>query len=189
MNLATTYNKGGVTSTANVPGLSVGAPDFFYEMARRLSAGPPRKRKEVPDYAEDQHRRKMMKLQEDMADMQLAKAREPAADQQTYVKSISGPNIVSGLISAYGGDPGAVYGGYRPAGTVQPGKADFAVTPGAGQQHADPFGGDDFFKRNYSGGGGYESPQNNETGQFQQMIHKGRYDAKGQPIMEADFLR
>ena len=119
----------------------------------------------------------------------MARARAAISpDQQTYVKSISGPNIVSGLLSAYGGDPGAVYGGYRPAGTVQPGKADFAVTPAAGQQHAEPFGGDDFFKKNYSSGGGYEPPQDRETGQFEKKIFKG-YDDKGQPIIEPDYLR
>lgn len=62
----------------------------------------------------------------------------------TFVKNMSGPNIVSGYTSAYAGDPGAVFHGYVPENAIMPGAAQ-PMGPMSSGRSPGQFEGDPFF--------------------------------------------
>lgn len=62
----------------------------------------------------------------------------------TFVKNMSGPNMVSGYVSAYATDPGAVFHGYVPDNAIMPGAAP-AMGPMPEGRNPGQFEGDPFF--------------------------------------------
>lgn len=63
----------------------------------------------------------------------------------TFVKNMSGPNIVSGYVSAYATDPGAVFHGYVPENAIMPGAAQPLPPMPEDRGSRTTFDGDPFF--------------------------------------------
>lgn len=64
-----------------------------------------------------------------------ASAAAPQADKPYYVKMVQGPGVIPGYINVPAGTPGAVVGGFLPAGTPDPGaKPENAGFSAAGAQ-------------------------------------------------------
>lgn len=64
-----------------------------------------------------------------MAQMQEQAMREELRGTPTYTKTMSGPGVVPGYARASAGDPGAVFSGYAPRGSM-PSQASFSSLPG-----------------------------------------------------------